>query len=303
MAFDVHRVPNLPQPILHYDINDKKEAWRLAVRIIDSWSVVNSKIIEHLEMVIVDPAGDRIQILICVDLTPKWKSRIQENMTCIINNNTVFDNIFHWKLCDHFKKIVFLDGTILKAINVQNLPPMRYYFKEFSEILRGKCQLNRLEDDISVIHEINNMQSNTPGKKTFVSLNLKDLSGNFVNCTLWESYGCKFLDYYNDANNSGAIIIILTHAMIKDSQGLFIFIIGEDDPMVYPDELDMLLGNKMTFRAKAQSLPVRQNGVIDHVDISMESLSAFGENDPDKSLASTPSKDVSATVDVEDSDF
>ncbi|XP_058766859.1 uncharacterized protein LOC131640487 [Vicia villosa] len=62
------------------------------------------------------------------------------------------------------------------------------------------------------------MQSNTPGKKTFVALSLKDLSGDIINCTLWESYGSKFLDYYNDPTNTGAIVIILTHAMIKDSQ-------------------------------------------------------------------------------------
>src|SRR3954467_11063372 len=38
------------------DISDKKETWRLAVRIIDSWSFVNSKGAEHLEMVIMDAA-------------------------------------------------------------------------------------------------------------------------------------------------------------------------------------------------------------------------------------------------------
>ncbi|XP_058765056.1 replication protein A 70 kDa DNA-binding subunit C-like [Vicia villosa] len=476
------------------DITDKKETWRLAVRIIDSWSVVNSKGAEHLEMVIMDAAGDRIQVLIRADHTHKWKPRIQENMTCIINNGTVFDNDFQWKLCDHSKKFVFLGGTTMKHMDVQNIPPRKYYFKDFSEINGGNCQLNRLEDIIGVVHEINNMQSNTPGKKTFVAFSLKDLSGNIVSCTLWESYGSKFLDYYNDPNNSGAIVVILTHAMIKESQvsnawsgskllinedipeiseflsklpaneqnqkpsqfaksmslwsggsqfttlekfvhkakciplseltkikqdmlcvtigttvkfyvskhgwfyygctkcsvkatdlnnpykcvcgenvnkpiprykvdiyvydgeSKFRFVFwdadcehiigqsadsmhksmlenGEDDPMVYPDELDILLEKKMALRAKVQptfeqasvwklsydeefvnqiekdyianeahSIPVTQNAVSDHVETSMESLSAFGENDPDKSLANTPSKSVSHAVDAEDSD-
>ncbi|XP_058752823.1 replication protein A 70 kDa DNA-binding subunit C-like [Vicia villosa] len=476
------------------DISDKKETWRLAVRIIDLWSIVNSKGAEHLEMVIMDAAGDRIQVLIRADHTDKWKSRIQENMTCIINNDTVFDNDFQWKLCDHSKKFVFLGGTTMKHMDVQNIPPLKYYFKEFCEINAGKCHLNRLEDIIGVVHEINNMQSNTPGKKTFVALSLKDLSGDIINCTLWESYGTKFLEYYNDPTNTGAIVIILTHAMIKDSQvsnawsgskllinediqeiseflsklpaneqsqkpsqsaksmslwsggsqfttlekfvhkakciplsqfckikqdmlcvtvgtttkfyvskhgwfyygctkcsvkatdlnnpyqcvcgenvhkpiprykvdiyvcdgeSKFRFVFwdadceqiigqsadsmhksmlenGEDDPMVYPDELDMLLEKKMALRAKVQptfgqasvwkfsydeefvsqiekdyiadeahSLPPIQNAVADHVDTSMESLSAFGENDPDKSLANTPSKSVSHGVDAEESD-
>lgn len=36
------------------EIDDSKETWRLAVRIIDLWSVVNSKGVEHLEMVVMD---------------------------------------------------------------------------------------------------------------------------------------------------------------------------------------------------------------------------------------------------------
>ncbi|KAI5417682.1 hypothetical protein KIW84_042336 [Lathyrus oleraceus] len=36
------------------DINDSKETWRLAVRIMDVWSVVNNKGIEHLEMIVMD---------------------------------------------------------------------------------------------------------------------------------------------------------------------------------------------------------------------------------------------------------
>lgn len=36
------------------DINDSKETWRLVVRIMDVWSVVNNKGIEHLEMIVMD---------------------------------------------------------------------------------------------------------------------------------------------------------------------------------------------------------------------------------------------------------
>ena len=66
-------------------------------------------------------------------------------MTCIINNGSVYDNDFQWKLCDHAKKFVFLGGTTLKYVDVQNIPPKRYYFKDFSDVLGGKCELNRLE--------------------------------------------------------------------------------------------------------------------------------------------------------------
>lgn len=122
-------------------------------------------------------------------------------MTCIINNGSVYNNDFQWKVCDHSKKIVFLGGTTMKAIELQNIPPKGYFFKDFGEILQGKCKTDRLEgnlnsiityityifantfnnepyfnvDIIGVVSEINHIQSNTPGKKVVVSVVLKDL--------------------------------------------------------------------------------------------------------------------------------
>ncbi|KAI5427367.1 hypothetical protein KIW84_032693 [Lathyrus oleraceus] len=200
------------------DINDSKETWRLAIRIMDVWSVVNNKGIEHLEMIVMDSLGDRIHVLIRHDHLLKWKEVIKENMTCIINNGSVYNNDFQWKVCDHSKKIVFLGGTTMKAIELQNIPPKGYFFKDFGEILQGKCKTDRLEDIIGAVSEINHIQSNTPGKKVVVSIVLKDLKGNCINCNLWEIYGSKFLAYYNDPKNNGAIVILLTHAMVKDGQ-------------------------------------------------------------------------------------
>ncbi|CAI8588189.1 unnamed protein product [Vicia faba] len=362
-------------------------------------------------------------------------------MTCIINNETVFDNDFQWKFCDHSKKFVFIGGTTLKAIDVQNVPQKSYYFKDFSNILGGKFQHNRLEYVIGVAQEINNFQYNTPEKKTFVSLNLKDLKGNMLNCTLWRNYETKFLDYYHDKKYSGAILLInediseiteffsklpaneqtekptqslksmslwsgtsqfttverfirkakcislselckdMLCVTVTTIQKFFvskhswfyygytkyslkaydinnpykcscgenvaqaipryiidIYVIdamleeGEDDPVVYPDEFDMLLGKRMTFRAKVQptfgqasvwklsydeefvkeiekdyitdeghSIPLTQIPVIDRVDDSMESLFAFGEM-IQKIVTNTTSKDGPITHDIEDSE-
>ncbi|KAI5404746.1 hypothetical protein KIW84_051780 [Lathyrus oleraceus] len=106
----------------------------------------------------------------------------------------------------------------MKAIELQNIPPKGYFFKDFGEILQGKCKTDRLEDIIGAVSEINHIQSNTPEKKVVVSVVLKDLKGNCINCNLWEIYGSKFLAYYNDPKNNGAIVILLTHAMVKDGQ-------------------------------------------------------------------------------------
>lgn len=86
----------------------------------------------------------------------------------------------------------------MKAIELQNIPPKGYFFKDFGEILQGKCKTDRLEgnlnsiityifantfnnepyfnvDIIGAVSEINHIQSNTSGKKVVVSVVLKDL--------------------------------------------------------------------------------------------------------------------------------
>ncbi|KAI5392407.1 hypothetical protein KIW84_076988 [Lathyrus oleraceus] len=403
------------------DINDSKETWRLAVRIMDVWSVVNNKGIEHLEMIVMDSLGDQIQVLIRHDHLLKWKEVIKENMTCIINNGSVYNNDFQWKVCDHSKKIVFLGGTTMKAIELQNIPPKGYFFKDLGEILQGKCKTDRLEDIIGAVSEINHIQSNTPGKKVVVSVVLKDLKGNCINCNLWEIYGSKFLTYYNDPKNNGAIVILLTHAMVKDGQvsnawsgskllinedipeiqdfmsklptneqkekpsqsakslsnwsggsqyspverykieiyvsngeSKYRFVFwdsecaailgmtaefmhnsmvenGEDDPMVYPDELEMLLNKKMAFRVKVQ--PTFSQASVwklcddeayvkeiendykskteyaklvpnqENLETSAQTLSASGENDPESIILMTLAKDIVIADKGEEVDF
>ncbi|KAI5433331.1 hypothetical protein KIW84_020565 [Lathyrus oleraceus] len=283
------------------DINDSKETWRLAVRIMDVWSVVNNKGIEHLEMIVMDSLGDRIQVLIRHDHLLKWKEVIKENMTCIINNDNVYNNDFQWKVCDHSKKIVFLGGTTMKAIELQNIPPKGYFFKDFGEILQGKCKTDRLEDIIGAVSEINHIQSNTPGKKVVVSVVLKDLKGNCINCNLWEIYGSKFLAYYNDPKNNGAIVILLTHAMVKDGQVSNAWsgsklLINEDIP-----EIQDFMSKLPTNEQKEK--PTQSAKSLSNLETSVQTLSASGENDPESIILMTPAKDVVIADKGEEVDF
>ncbi|XP_058752578.1 uncharacterized protein LOC131625758 [Vicia villosa] len=320
-------------------------------------------------------------------------------MTCIVNNGTIYDNVS--------------SGS-------------------FVIMTRSKCQLNRLEDIIGVVQEINNFQYNNSEKKYFVSLNVKDLInpknlslwsgasqfqitfglmdgilwsgasqftpiGSFVHkakcvslselCKVkqdvlcvtvgttqnffvskhgWFYYGCTKCSLKASAVNNPykcscgqnvehAIPRYRVDIYVIDGESKFRFVFwdtdctdtlgksvdsiykamveeDEDDPMIYPDELDKL-GKKMAFRAKVQptfgqayvwklsydeefvkeiekdyitnegdSIPLTQNPVVDCVDDSIESLSAYGENDPDKVVTSTPSKGSPITLDVEDSE-
>ncbi|KAI5420863.1 hypothetical protein KIW84_044628 [Lathyrus oleraceus] len=373
------------------DINDSKETWRLAVRIMDVWSIVNNKGIEHLEMIVMDSL---------------------------------------WKVCDHSKKNLFLGGTTMKAIELKNISPKGYFFKDFGEILQGKCKTDRLEDIIDAVSEINHIQSNTPGKKVVVSIVLKDLklptneqkekptqsakslsnwSGGsqyspverFVHnakcmslsqfykikhetlcvtvaTTLkfavskygWFYYGCtrcsskapnpekayecscgqkveqpipryKIEIYVSNGeskyrfvfwDSECAAILGMTAEFMHNSMVEN----GEDDSMVYPDELEMLLNKKMAFRVKVQPTfsqasvwklcddeafvkEIENDYIVEdnqskteyaklvpnkeNLETSAQTLSPSGKNDPESIILMTPAKDVVIADKGEEVDF
>ncbi|KAI5439987.1 hypothetical protein KIW84_025374 [Lathyrus oleraceus] len=406
------------------DINDSKETWHLAVRIMDVWSVVNNKGIEHLEMIVMDSLGDRIQVLIRHDHLLKWKEVIKENMTCIINNGSVYNNDFQWKVCDHSKKFVFLGGTTMKAIELQNIPPKGYFFKDFGEILQGKCKTDSLEvsnawsgskllinEDIPEIQDfMSKLPTNEQKEKSTQSAkSLSNWSGGsqyspverFVHnakcmslsqfCKIkhetlcvtvattlkfvvskygWFYYGCtrcsskapnpekayecscgqkveqpipryKIEIYVSNGeskyrfvfwDSECAAILGMTAEFMHNSMVEN----GEDDPIVYPDELEMLLNKKMAFRVKVQPtfsqasvwklcddeafvkeiendytvednqskteyaklVPNKEN-----LETSAQTLSASGENDPESIILMTPAKDVVIADKGEEVDF
>ncbi|KAI5415716.1 hypothetical protein KIW84_040939 [Lathyrus oleraceus] len=406
------------------DINDSKETWRLAVRIMDVWSVVNNKGIEHLEMIVMDSLGDRIQVLIRHDHLLKWKEVIKENMTCIINNGSVYNNDFQWKVCDHSNKIVFLGGTTMKAIELQNIPPKGYFFKDFGEILQGKCKTDRLEvsnawsgskllinEDIPEIQDfMSKLPTNEQKEKlTQSAKSLSNWSGGsqyspvekFVHnakcmslsqfCKIkhetlcvtvattlkfvvskygWFYYGCtrcsskasnpekayecscgqkveqpipryKIEIYVSNGeskyrfvfwDSECAAILGMTAEFMHNSMVEN----GEDDPMVYPDELEMLLNKKMAFRVKVQPTfsqasvwklcddeafvkEIENDYIVEdnqskteyaklvphkeNFETSAHTLSASGENDPESIILMTPTKDVVIADKGEEVDF
>ncbi|KAI5443132.1 hypothetical protein KIW84_011969 [Lathyrus oleraceus] len=256
----------------------------------------------------------------------------------------------------------------MKAIELQNIPPKGYFFKDFGEILQGKCKTDRLEDIIGAVSEINHIQSNTPGKKVVVSVyspverfvhNAKCMSlSQFckikhetlcvtVATTLkfavskyeWFYYGCtrcsskapnpekayecscgqkveqpipryKIEIYVSNGeskyrfvfwDSECAAILGMTAEFMHNSMVEN----GKDDPMVYPDELEMLLNKKMAFRVKNQSkteyaklVPNKEN-----LETSAQTLSASGENDPESIILMTLAKDVVIADKGEEVDF
>ncbi|CAL0324834.1 unnamed protein product [Lupinus luteus] len=82
---------------------------------------------------------------------------------------------------------------------------MEYDFKKFSDILSGNYKTDVLiEGDL---------------KK--VTFSLKDFSGDVINCTMWESHVVKLFNYYSNRPVGEPMIILLTHARVKEGQGKY----------------------------------------------------------------------------------
>ncbi|KAL5131666.1 hypothetical protein HKD37_12G034500 [Glycine soja] len=113
-------------------------------------------------------------------------------------------------------KMVIVDsnGDQIHAVCKKNqLKSWNPILKKFANFERGL-----LVDIIDVVDELIYQQISSENKR--VVFKLKDLSDQLVSCTLWEDYYLQFLEYLNESNGEGPIVILLTHARIKESQGI-----------------------------------------------------------------------------------
>ncbi|KAI5386695.1 hypothetical protein KIW84_073009 [Lathyrus oleraceus] len=255
----------------------------------------------------------------------------------------------------------------MKAIELQNIPPKGYFFKDFGEILQGKCKTDRLEvsnawsgskllinEDIPEIQDfMSKLPTNEQKEKpTQSAKSLSNWSGGsqysqverFVQnakcmslsqfCKIkhetlyvtvattlkfavskygWFYYGCtryKIEIYVSNGeskyrfvfwDSECAAILGMTAEFMHNSMVEN----GEDDPMVYPDELEMLLNKKMAFRVKNQSKTEYAKLVTnkENLETSAQTLSASDENDQESIILMTPTKDVVIADKGEEVDF
>ncbi|KAI5413918.1 hypothetical protein KIW84_058168 [Lathyrus oleraceus] len=265
----------------------------------------------------------------------------------------------------------------MKAIELQNIPPKGYFFKDFGEILQGKCKTGRLEvsnawsgskllinEDIPEIQDfMSKLPTNEQKEKpTQSAKSLSNWSGGsqyspVERCSSKapnpeKAYECscgqkveqlipryKIEIYVSNGeskyrfvfwDSECAAILGMTAEFMHNSMVEN----GEDDPMVYPDELEMLLNKKMAFRVKVQPTfsqasvwkfcddevfvkEIENDYIVEdskteyaklvpnkeNLETSAQTLSASGENDPESIILMTPAKDVVIADKGEEVDF
>ncbi|KAH1256945.1 hypothetical protein GmHk_03G007011 [Glycine max] len=196
-------------------INGSKETLKLVVRIIDIWFVGTSNNSKQAEMVIIDSHGDAIHVFCKQDQLKSWKVDLMENCTYVMHNFKVMKNDGQFRVCDHQYKLVFTGVTFVRQSDLEDLPFKKYKFVDFTNVIIGLFQPELLVDIIGVVDEV--VFHHVGSKSTRVVFKLKDLRL----CCAIDLLTNDFLDYLNESENYVPIIIILTHAQIKEVQGSY----------------------------------------------------------------------------------
>ncbi|KAL5194228.1 Replication protein A DNA-binding subunit B [Glycine soja] len=199
-------------------IDGSKETLKLVVRITDLWFVGTPDKSEQAEMVFVDSEGDQIHAICKSDHLKSWKADLKENCTYVMHNFKVVKNDGQFRVCEHEYKLFFIGVTVVREADLHELPFKEFRFVEFANVVAGNFVSGLLVDIIGVVDQV--VFRHVSSKNTRVVFRMKDLSGEILSCTLWENYSAQFLSYLNERGDR-PMVIILTHARIKDAQGSY----------------------------------------------------------------------------------
>ncbi|KAH1249166.1 hypothetical protein GmHk_05G012588 [Glycine max] len=207
-------------------IDGSKETLKLVVRITDLWFVGTPNKSEQAEKVFVDSEGDQIHDICKSDHLKSWKVDLKENCTYVMHNFKVVKN----DECANISTSLFFIGvTVVRETDLHELPVNLQML--LLAILCLVCWLVSTVticvfiliitslDIIGVVDQV--VFRHVSSKNTRVVFRIKDLSGEILSCTLWENYCIQFLSYLNEHGDDGPMVIILTHARIKDAQGSY----------------------------------------------------------------------------------
>ncbi|KAG5092338.1 hypothetical protein JHK82_051116 [Glycine max] len=161
-------------------IDGSREALKLSVRITDLWFIGIPEKTKQAEMVVVDSDGDEIHVVCKQDQLKSHKSDLKENLTYVMHNFKVIKNDGKFRVCDHEYKLCFTGVTVVRQRDMKQLPFRKFRFVGFSSVIAGHFKI-----------------------------------GLFV---VWENYCLQFLSYLNDIEDERPIVILLTHARIKEAQ-------------------------------------------------------------------------------------
>ena len=156
-------------------IDDSKETFKLAVRIVDLQFVQAREKSRHLEMVLMDGKiccdlvfslfnnvigfmlcfvvvqRDRIHVIVKKEDLKNWEVELKEGKTYYMYNFRVVPNDGQYKVCAHPFKLFFTGGTTLRQVDLAEIPLKSFEFKSFEDIDTGNYDPNMLIGELVLV--------------------------------------------------------------------------------------------------------------------------------------------------------
>ncbi|XP_058783238.1 uncharacterized protein LOC131657905 [Vicia villosa] len=203
------------QPILIKDLVKGNQVWKMCIRVVDLWVVIEKNGQQHLEAVIQDGQGDKIHVITRSRDFPDWVEAVKEHETYNLYNGEPVENDVPLKVCCNPLKLIFNGGTTMTKVAIPEIPAHKYSFFPIEKFLKGDFKHDMLYDVIGVLQDVLKTQMGGGGRKSCVNVNIRDVMGNVIELVLWDDYAKQFVNYTTPNNFSGPTLIVLTHAWCK----------------------------------------------------------------------------------------
>ncbi|CAK8533328.1 unnamed protein product [Lathyrus sativus] len=135
------------------DITDRKDLWKLAVKIHHKWKVITTTK-EHFEMVVIDKQGHDIHVVVPTIFRQTFDSALSVNVTCTMSNFQVQLNDLIFKPTSHKYLLKFTGGIRIRDTGKHDIPNKVINLTPYADIVAGKWPKNLLIDVIGVVDKI-----------------------------------------------------------------------------------------------------------------------------------------------------
>ncbi|XP_058767227.1 uncharacterized protein LOC131640870 [Vicia villosa] len=191
------------------------QVWKMLIRVVDLWVVIEKNGQQHIEAVIQDGQGDKIHVITRSRDFQDWVEVVKEHETYNLYNGEPVENDVPLKVCCNPLKLIFNGGTTKTKVAIPEIPAHSFSFFPIEKFLKGDFKHDMLYDVIGVLQDVLKIQVGGGGRKSCVNVNLRDVQGNVIELVLWDDYAKQFVNYTTPNNSSGPTLIVLTHAWCK----------------------------------------------------------------------------------------
>ncbi|CAA0820751.1 Unknown protein [Striga hermonthica] len=202
------------------EITKEKETWKLRVRCERVWfKFMKSQpdVRTALEICFLDEEGDKIQAIV-----PKWRiskleNIIKEGSFYQLENFEILPNNDEYAPTKHPFVLKFHEYTVVKPSEILNIPRYIFNFVNFSELAIDADDYSlRVFDVIAEVYGMDELvKFDRDGCQMMrIKAHLRNLSGESIDCTLWNEFAIQMAEYWNNKKGD-PVVIILQHAMVK----------------------------------------------------------------------------------------